>query len=173
MSFKQFLYDNASWVVPLSITFLFSVLNIYMAILNYKNAKASKQLQQESMRCQLLDARLKIYNEIQKILLDFKTNGLLNEEHPKKLHDIMAKCLYVYGKDVFNIVLSLEAIYTLLIESHFEMRNYEDNKIIEEYENAKQRHQQYINDFYDKMHEFNILAEKYLDFSEYVKAVKK
>lgn len=52
------LFNNLNWIAPLSITVIFSVLNIVLAIINLKMAKNQAKLQKDAFCYQLYDRRM-------------------------------------------------------------------------------------------------------------------
>ena len=98
-----FIKENLSWLIPLIITVIFSVLNIIVAWQNYTNNKLQKDLLNAEFCFKLSGERMEVYNNIRAVFRElYETSKVTNQlvfDYLKATTNLNL----LFGKDITDI----------------------------------------------------------------------
>ena len=109
------LFNNLNWIAPLSITVIFSVLNIVLAIINLKMAKNQAKLQKDAFCYQLYDRRMGIYTSVQKAVSAIIQEGTVSNSLLANYLQDTRDVSFLFGEDVEEAV---KQFYYLMVDLH-------------------------------------------------------
>lgn len=161
----DYFINNLNWIIPLSITTVFSVLTIVLTIQNIKIMKQQEKLQNDAFCFQLFERRLNVYTDIKiiiaNIIADYDVPQKVIPEFLQKTRDVE----FLFGKDVQCLCNKL---YKTICELHAKQAvlNCERNKgkVDTDLSNSELELMDQISDS-SKM--LSILVKKYISFENY------
>lgn len=109
----EWIIENLSWICPLIITILFSVLNVIVAKSNLKIAKQQSKMQNDGFCFQLYERRWGVYESIDKILCSVGREAKVCDEDIAKFHYASHNARFLFDQDMVDFC---EKTRDLLIE---------------------------------------------------------
>lgn len=109
------LFNNLNWIAPLSITVIFSVLNIVLAIINLKMTKNQAKLQNDAFCYPLYDRRMGIHTSVQKAVSAIIREGTVSNSLLSNYLQDTRDVSFLFGEDVAEAV---KQFYYLMVDLH-------------------------------------------------------
>lgn len=97
---NAWLLDNYTWLFPLFITIIFSLLNIIVAICNLKIVSQQSKMQNDMFCFQLFEKRHKNYEDLQKVLCAVISSGKVTIENINEFAVATKDIKFLFGKDM-------------------------------------------------------------------------
>lgn len=164
----EWIIENLSWICPLIITILFSVLNVIVAKSNLKIAKQQSKMQNDGFCFQLYERRWGVYESIDKILCSVGREAKVCDEDIAKFHYASHNARFLFDQDMVDFC---EKTRDLLIELRTVGKTVEWNINHQSdgsnHANLCEKEAELISSIAGQQQQLKDIVEKYISFSEY------
>lgn len=164
----EWIIENLSWICPLIITILFSVLNVIVAKSNLKIAKQQSKMQNDGFCFQLYERRWGVYESIDKILCSVGREAKVCDEDIAKFHYASHNARFLFDQDMADFC---EKTRDLLIELRTVGKKVEWNINHQSDDsnpaNLCEKEAELISIISSQQQQLKDIVEKYISFSEY------
>ena len=164
----EWIIENLSWICPLIITILFSVLNVIVAKSNLKIANQQSKMQNDGFCFQLYERRWGVYESIDKILCFVGREAKVCDEDIAKFHYASHNARFLFDQDMADFC---EKTRDLLIELRTVGKkvawniNHQSNDL--NHADWCDKEAELISSIAGQQQQLKDIVEKYISFSEY------
>ncbi|MBP3300152.1 MAG: hypothetical protein J6M34_01455 [Clostridia bacterium] len=164
----EWIIENLSWICPLIITILFSVLNVIVAKSNLKIAKQQSKMQNDGFCFQLYERRWGVYESIDKILCSVGREAKVCDEDIAKFHYASHNARFLFDQDMADFCEKtrdlLIKLRTVGKQVDWNINHQSDDS---NHANLCEKEAELISIISSQQQQLKDIVEKYISFSEY------
>lgn len=165
---KDWLVQNVSWVCPLIITLLFSVVNAIIAICNIHITKKQMKMQNDNFCFQLYEKRFDIYSIMNEVLLSVGSDGRITDINRAKFRDAANDAIFMFDKDVIEFCDETKKLLSELRTVGNKVKYNNENNISDErHFELCDREDELITKISEKRKLLSKIMKKYISFAKY------
>ena len=165
---KDWVVQNVSWVCPLIITLMFSVVNAIIAICNIHIIKKQMKIQNDSFCFQLYEKRFAVYSVMNEVLLSVGTDGRITDINRSKFRDASNDAIFMFDQDMIEFCYETKKLLSELRTIGMKVEYNNENKIRnEEHFKLCDREDELITKISEKREHLSKIMKKYISFAKY------
>ena len=161
---KEWILENIDWLCHLLITILFSMLNIIVAICNFRITKHQNKIQNDSFCFQLFEKRHIVYDRLNKILCLAIAKGQVTNEMIAEFKISTKDAKFLFGDDFFDV---WQEACRLLDEYKVIGYKVEHDTLNPKHSDLCDRESELLVKLVEQQKHLSDVAQKYISFSAY------